>query len=60
MGYFQIRLLAHIYEGVLFLGVDLPDLRCRWTQSFNGMDALYNQAPRKKNKQRSICILNRG
>ena len=27
MGYFQIRLLAHIYEGVLFLGVDLPDFK---------------------------------
>ena len=48
MGYFQIRLLAHIYEGVLVLGVDLPDLKGRWTQSFHGMDALYNQAPRKK------------
>ena len=34
MGYFQIRLLAHIYEGVLFLGVDLPDFKCRWTRSF--------------------------
>ena len=34
MGYFHIRLLAHIYEGVLFLGVDLPDFKCILTQSF--------------------------
>ena len=33
-GPLHVRLLAHIYEGVLFLGVDLPDLKCRWTRSF--------------------------
>ena len=43
-----------------FLGVDLPDLNADGPDLFRGMDALYNQAPRKKNKQRSICILNRG
>ena len=48
MGYFQIHLLAHIYEGVLFLGVDLPDLNADGPNLFHGMDALYNQAPRKK------------
>ena len=48
MGYFQIRLLAHIYEGVLFLGETSPILSADGPDLFHGMDALYNQAPRKK------------